>query len=244
MCVSLLVENDPSRIAAAVGLAQAACAGEAAADALQPRVEARGAARILRLGAGGRVVSEAMTFNPYVIRRMNVAGDIWSHTLLGESHGILVLKAFSEWTSTERLLRGGMLNIFEVNCAFNRFAAGASQGYLTQPAHDRLVLGNFRPTSGRALLVPVLFDQSRRTGGTLPREFALISQEPPAPVARTGAVLVPVTLTLEAALAWLHAVEMRDPAETSAAGELDTDLDEVLEDGRDEAFQFSLFKAA
>lgn len=237
MCVSFLVENDPSLLAAKLGLG--AIHDVALTDAA--RVEPRGAATVLRLGAGGRIVGERMTFNPYVLRRAHLEGDLWAHALLGESHGLLILRAFSEWTSAEALVRNGIANVFEINCAYNRFASEASR--FARDARDRLVLGNFKPSDAGVLLVPVLFDRSRRPDADIEREFAIITDDPHPGIARTGAAHVPVNLKNAAAWAWLHAVQ-HVPVDDGPGGEVDVDLDEVLEDQTSEGFQFSLFKSA
>lgn len=242
MCVSLLVDNDPSALAASLGLSKISLIEEAAPFGTR-RIEARAPSLVLRLGAGGRIVAEAMSFNPYVVRRSNVTGDLWAHSLLGESHGLIVVRAFSEWASGYRLMRSGLANVFEVNCAFNRFATPAA----LEPMgghRDRLVLANFTPARRGPLLVPVLFDVSRRPDGTTKRDFAVITHDPPEEVARTGAEHTPVSLTIDAALAWLHAASAEDPLDADPGEDVDTDFQEVLEDARDEAYDFALFKSA
>lgn len=242
MCVSLLVENDPDRLASVLDIS--VVPGMSIGGSR--RVEARGIATVLRIGAGGRLIGEAMAFNPYILRRSNVAGDLWAHSLLGESHGLLAVRGFSEWTSADRLVRTGMANIFEVNCAFNRFAFETGYGFSPAAPRDRMVLGNFKPTSDSIMLVPVLFDVSRRPDAHLVREFAIISRDPSAGVAHTGAAHAPVSLTGEAALAWINATDPGISLEDDGQDihSVDIDLDEVLEDGQDETFQFSLFKSA
>lgn len=241
MCVSLLLETEATRLGAALGVPTVV--GGAPGD--PARVESRGVATVLRIGAGGRLVGERMSFNPYVLRRSNVGGDLWAHALLGESHGLLVVRAFSEWASADRLIRSGMINPFDVNCAFNRFAAGASTPGIGPQPRDRMVLANFKPMSGRAMLVPVLFDTSRVKNADPPREFAVITQDPSDDLASMGVAHLPVGLTTEAAWAWLTAADASvPPAADGEGGSVDIDLDEVLEDERDEDLQFSLFKSA
>lgn len=244
MCVSLLVENDPTILAASVGLSQIGFVHDAGQSGTT-RVEARAPSLVLRLGAGGRIVAETMTFNPYVVRRTNVTGDLWAHALLGESHGLLVVRGFSEWTSGHRLMRSGLANLFEVNCAFNRFAAPMGMAPAIDEPRDRLLLGNFTPVRRGPMLVPVLFDASRRPESTTQREFAVITRDPPMEVARTGAGHTPVSLTVEAALAWLHAASAEDPEATeSQEQDAEMDFQEVLDDAREESYAFSLFKSA
>ena len=225
MCVSAVVETERAEVAALLGLGSLVTA-EAEGDDLPRRLEARYPAWIVRLGRTGRLVAERMRFNPYVARRRSLAGDPWTSTLLGANHGILVLRTFSEWVSARRLLELGLIDAHDVHCAFNRVAP--HPGW----AADRLLLANFH--AARPQLVPVLFDQG--AGEDTERQFVVVTDEPPPALQRTGLAQAPRALALEAAHSWLQVVPEDDP--------FAIDFEEVLEDGKAEAYTFSLYKSA
>jgi hypothetical protein len=67
---------------------------------------------------------------------------------------------------------------------------------------------------------------------------------PPIEVARTGAGHSPVSLIIEAALEWLNAPLADEPADSQEEPNADTDFQGLLEDVRDEEYDFALFKSA
>lgn len=232
MCVSALVETDPEKLAAKLGLSQLVMASPAGLE-LPRRVEARDPALVVRQAAGGRVVAEPMAFNPYVLRRSSLGGDMWAEHMLASNHGLIVVKGYSEWVSLGLLVSQGLIPMHEAHCAFNRFATPQAFG---SRAGDRLVLANFGPESGGSLLVPVLFDV-RRDLQTAPEspirhEFAVVSDEAVAHL-HFGAAHAPVCLTAEAAMEWLCTEE-----------EEAVEWDEVLADSKRNAMSFGLFKSA
>lgn len=235
MCVSALVENDLERLAAKLGLATLSLAVPAADLELPRRIEARDPALVVRQGSGGRFVAEPMAFNPYVLRRSSLGGDMWAEHMLSTRHGIVALKGFSEWVSLSLLIGHGIIPVHEAHCAFNRFAT-PSAAFGTRQG-DRLVLANFNPASGGSLLVPVLFDVRRDVSANpsspLVHEFAVVSDDVYGTDKALGAGHAPVCLTHEAALEWLCTEE-----------ETPVEWDEVLADSSPGPLAFGLFKSA
>jgi hypothetical protein len=245
MCVSAVVETDRQRIATLIGLSRLTAVdgpgdgndgsrSDGSADAQLPRrIEARTYAWVVREASGGRLVVEPMAFNPYVVRRRNLQGDMWASSLLAANHGLVILRSFSEWISAELLLGLGLIGVHDANCAFNRVAPSPQPG--GRGPQGRLLLANFTPQG--SVLVPVLFDGGRDSRPPdLHREFVLITDEPPEDLHMTGVAQAPVGLTVEAALEWLHI----GSGEESIA----IDFEEVLEDGKAESYAFSLYKSA
>lgn len=233
MCVSALVETSPEKATSMLGLNGLIRALDFAPTR---RIEARAPAYVMRLGAGDRLVAEPMVFNPYVVRRGNVTGDLWADGVFTVNHGIVAVRAFSEWVSALRLVRMGLVSPYDANCAYNRFAP--APGGLLTGTPDRLVLANFTPQDGGPLLVPVLFGTSRSADAAQPLEFCMITDDPPAEVALAGAARAPVSLSPQAALEWLHT------RPESEDGSVDIDFEEVLEDALNEAYEFALYKSA
>lgn len=240
MCVSAVVENDIERVAARLGITQLQAVGTD--HDLPRRIEARDSAWIVRLGSGGRLVAEAMSFNPYTLKRSSLMGDMWAESMLGSNRGILVLKGFSEWVSLGLLLSQGIIPLHEANCAFNRFAH-PDQRYGGRGDH-RMVLANFTPEGAAGLLVPVLFDQQRKPDreDAPVREFAIVSEDSVVPVMAFGAEICPASLTLEGALEWLD--NSADEGEEEAECDPSATSLAVLEQPRAQSLVFGLFKAA
>jgi len=204
MCISALVETDLEKLAALLGVPRLL------ASTPKPpcrRVEAHQSAWIIRQSGAGRLVAEAMSFNPYVVRRSNIGGDMWASSLLANNHGLVVLRGYSDWVSAQTMIEGGMIHHHEANCAFNR----SQSQYGPQHGGDsRQLLVNFTPRA--PLLVPVLFDQARPQvlGQELRKEFVMISDQTPPLFDQLGLSQAPLALDLHTALEWLFAADL-DP---------------------------------
>jgi hypothetical protein len=147
------------------------------------------------------LIAEPMAFNPYIIRRPELGGDMWARSLLGRNHGLVVLKGFSEWVAPEPLLNHRLLQVHDICCAYNRVSG-------------RLLLANFTPES--SLLVPVLFDDTRAgENGSPARAFVMISDEPHPGLRAIGIRHAPLSLGLEAAFEWLHPEAEPDVGESA-----------------------------
>jgi len=252
MCISAIVETTRTKAAALLGLSHldamtADSALPTSTDGeLSRRIEARSEAWIIRQASGGRLVAEPMAFNPYVMHRRNIGGDMWASSLLTLNHGLLVVRGFSEWVHADLLLSQGFIGIHDANCAFNRSAVhpGEARG-----VHSRLLLANFTPSA--SLLVPVLFDRARVPESSLAagsREFVVISDDPPMALEQVGIDQIPLNLSLEAALEWLHieidALSGDTPPGDGDGDQVAIDFEAVLADNKAEAFEFSLYKSA
>lgn len=196
MAFSAIIERDPDRLAAALGVA--ALASMPAADDWRAshRIEPRNAIPLLRMLPGGALALESFTLSPHVVKKRDVAGDMVTEPLLGKEHALVVLQGFSEWLSVMRLLQTGLFPAHELHCAYNRYQSRSAHGPEGLLSADRLVLANFAPHGTGLMLVPVLVAPGRG-------EAVIVSDDPSEDLQDLGASLVPATLTRDAAWHWL-----------------------------------------
>lgn len=255
MCVSLLIETDVYKASAVLGVDVPTIVAN---GPLGRRLEAHAQGQIIHIGAGGKLALKPMSFNPYLIRRQDISGDMWVSSLVGANHGLLLLRGFSDWVAPEPLVRLGLVDHHDVNCAFNRTCGP-------------LLLANFVPE--RALLVPVLFDLMPVAKDQEPFQnwqFIMISESAPNYLKTLGVAHVPLSLDLESAFQWINVAgsernetDAQEPRATSepvaeksdhfgplpvpaqeVSDSMDTSFLDVLAEARPETYAFSLYKSA
>ena len=214
MCISALIEPDLHKLAALLGVQRLEAS---TAEPPCRRVEAHQPAWIIRQTGAGRLIAEAMSFNPYVVRRSSIGGDMWASSLLANNHGLIVLRGFSDWMNARTMVEGGVIHLHEANCAYNR---SQSQYGSAHGREGRQLLVNFTPRA--PLLVPVLFDQARpqMVGQESHKEFVMISDQPAPPFDQLGLNQAPLALDRHMALEWLFAADL-DPEIDDCAALLD-----------------------
>ena len=149
------------------------------------------------------------TFNA---RRDNLGSPFWAEAF-GRHHGLLVLRAFYEWVSVKNLLQAGVVTSAEVRAHFagelaarklrveaqgKRFKATPTE--LKEAAFRDIVI-MFAPRDDGPLLVPTIVSESHLEPGLF--GCAIVTDDPAPEVLTAGHDRTPISLSLEAAKAWL-----------------------------------------
>lgn len=182
---------------------------------------------------------------PYNARRDHLSSPFWS-AAFGVHHGIVILKSFFEWVKVEHLVKSGLVSLNDIKDIREQFLQESErrkkrlkeQGKKYTPTKTELqdplkrnVIVQFKPTKESRLVVPVVYTETKQKDESLKYGFAIITDDPPAEVEKTGHNRCPVVIKRENIDDWLN------PKSRHAS-----ELDDLLSQGSKEVFIPSLVK--